>query len=59
MDIDIFKCFNGNSWIVKLDGVDGTLYAGKSYRLQFKFGQMYPMESPEVNINSQQEKTTF
>ena len=35
-------------WIVDIAGAPGTLYAGEQFQLQFKFGQRYPFESPQV-----------
>ncbi|XP_062506648.1 ubiquitin-conjugating enzyme E2 W-like [Corticium candelabrum] len=35
-------------WLVDVDGAEGTLYAGEKFRLQFKFGQNYPFDSPQV-----------
>ncbi|RIB12583.1 ubiquitin-conjugating enzyme/RWD-like protein [Gigaspora rosea] len=40
---DTFKC-----WKLSLDGVEGTLYAGERFTLEFRFTPNYPMESPEV-----------
>ncbi|KAJ3006788.1 ubiquitin-conjugating enzyme E2 W [Thoreauomyces humboldtii] len=36
------------SWKVALRGAEGTLYAGEIFKLQFKFSNNYPLESPEV-----------
>lgn len=36
-------------WIVDLDGAPGTLYAGESLQLLFKFGSRYPFDSPQVS----------
>ncbi|TPX40228.1 hypothetical protein SeMB42_g06085 [Synchytrium endobioticum] len=35
-------------WIIGVEGAPGTLYAGEAFKLQFKFGPNYPLESPEV-----------
>ncbi|KAJ3029401.1 UNVERIFIED_CONTAM: ubiquitin-conjugating enzyme E2 W [Siphonaria sp. JEL0065] len=37
-----------NVWKIRLDAADGTVYSGESFVLQFKFGNKYPLESPEV-----------
>ncbi|CAG8600231.1 774_t:CDS:2 [Acaulospora colombiana] len=42
-DAETFK-----SWKLALEGVDGTLYAGERFALEFRFSPNYPMESPEV-----------
>ncbi|CAG2226687.1 ubiquitin-conjugating enzyme E2 W-like [Mytilus galloprovincialis] len=39
---------NLSEWIVDLDGAPGTLYAGESLQLLFKFGSRYPFDSPQV-----------
>lgn len=33
-----------------MDGVDGTLYEGEHFQLQFKFNNKYPFDSPEVSV---------
>ena len=35
-------------WMVDLEGAPGTLYEGQKYQLQFKFGNRYPFDSPQV-----------
>ena len=35
-------------WHIRFIGAEGTVYAGESYTLQFKFNDEYPIESPEV-----------
>jgi len=35
-------------WVVDVTGAAGTLYEGERFKLQFKFGQRYPFDSPEV-----------
>lgn len=35
-------------WIVELEGAEESLYCGEKFKLQFKFGQRYPFESPQV-----------
>ena len=35
-------------WIINFKGATGTLYEGEPYRLQFKFPQRYPFDSPSV-----------
>ena len=37
-----------NLWHVHFVGADESLYAGEKFTLQFKFGNQYPFESPEV-----------
>jgi len=32
-----------------MDGVDGTLYEGERFQLQFKFTSKYPFDAPEVS----------
>lgn len=34
--------------MVDLEGAPGTLYEGQKYQLQFKFGNRYPFDSPQV-----------
>ncbi|XP_022169550.1 ubiquitin-conjugating enzyme E2 W-like [Myzus persicae] len=40
-------------WIVNMKGVEGTLYDGEQFQLQFKFDTNYPFESPEVTFIGQ------
>eukprot|EP01102_Stenamoeba_stenopodia_P017200 TRINITY_DN6131_c0_g2_i1.p1 TRINITY_DN6131_c0_g2~~TRINITY_DN6131_c0_g2_i1.p1 ORF type:complete len:151 (+),score=23.50 TRINITY_DN6131_c0_g2_i1:288-740(+) len=35
-------------WTINILGSPGTLYAGKKFKLQFVFPDMYPLEAPEV-----------
>jgi ubiquitin-conjugating enzyme E2 W len=35
-------------WHIKFTGAEGTVYAGETYTLQFKFNSEYPIDSPEV-----------
>ncbi|KAJ3044371.1 ubiquitin-conjugating enzyme E2 W [Rhizophlyctis rosea] len=35
-------------WRIQVEGAKGTLYENESFTLQFKFGNNYPLESPEV-----------
>jgi len=37
------------SWVISMQGAEGTLYDGEQFQLQFKFDSKYPFESPEVN----------
>ena len=37
-----------NIWHVTFAMGEGTVYAGESYTLQFKFDGNYPFEAPEV-----------
>lgn len=43
-----FSTISVNSWVLRVDGAPGTLYAGEVFHLQFRFEQNYPLESPEV-----------
>eukprot|EP00243_Klebsormidium_subtile_P003037 TRINITY_DN16171_c0_g1_i1.p1 TRINITY_DN16171_c0_g1~~TRINITY_DN16171_c0_g1_i1.p1 ORF type:complete len:159 (-),score=13.12 TRINITY_DN16171_c0_g1_i1:207-683(-) len=35
-------------WIIALDGVPDTIYAGEHFELQVDFPEHYPMEAPQV-----------
>ncbi len=35
-------------WIVELQGAESTLYSGERFLVRFKFGNNYPLDSPEV-----------
>lgn len=37
-------------WVVRVDGAEGTLYAGENFKLQFIFSQKYPFDSPQVTF---------
>ncbi|XP_018334867.1 ubiquitin-conjugating enzyme E2 W [Agrilus planipennis] len=37
-------------WIIYMEGVQGTLYEGEKFQLQFKFSNKYPFDSPEVRV---------
>lgn len=37
-----------SSWVINVTGAPGTLYEGERYKLQFKFPQRYPFDSPSV-----------
>ena len=39
---------NFQKWHIKFVGAEGSVYAGESYTLQFKFNSEYPIDSPEV-----------
>ncbi|KAJ3281229.1 ubiquitin-conjugating enzyme E2 W [Rhizoclosmatium sp. JEL0117] len=39
---------NLNVWKIRLVAAEGTVYEGEVFTLQFKFGNKYPLESPEV-----------
>ena len=39
---------NMSVWHIKFKGAEGSVYAGETYTLQFKFNSEYPIESPEV-----------
>lgn len=40
------------NWIIRLTAADETVYAGEVFHLAFKFGESYPLDSPEVLIKS-------
>ena len=42
MDNDMMK------WHIKFVGAEGTVFAGETYTLQFKFNSEYPIEAAEV-----------
>jgi len=35
-------------WTLRIRGSEDSLYAGKTYRLRFRFSDKYPIEAPEV-----------
>jgi len=37
-------------WQVNMEGPPSTLYQGEKFLLQFKFGEKYPFDSPEVTF---------
>jgi len=37
-----------NIWHISFTCVEGTIYAGEKYTLQFRFDEKYPFEAPEV-----------
>ena len=40
---------SGTEWLLTLKYEDGScIYQGKEFKLRFKFGPKYPMDSPEV-----------
>ncbi|EPS64059.1 hypothetical protein M569_10721 [Genlisea aurea] len=39
---------NLQRWVIEVNGVPGTLYAGETYQLQVDFPEHYPMEAPQV-----------
>jgi ubiquitin-conjugating enzyme E2 W len=39
---------NIRQWVVTITGAEGTIYAGESYKLQFKFPKDYPSKPPVV-----------
>ncbi|KAI9502300.1 ubiquitin-conjugating enzyme/RWD-like protein [Coemansia spiralis] len=41
---------NIDKWIVKLQGVENTLYQGEEYTLLFDFPADYPLEAPVVTF---------
>ncbi|KAJ8033333.1 Ubiquitin-conjugating enzyme E2 W [Holothuria leucospilota] len=36
------------TWIVHIEGAEGSLYHGEKFQLQFRFSNRYPFDSPEV-----------
>ncbi|CAG8612383.1 9030_t:CDS:2 [Ambispora leptoticha] len=46
--IEVLEADTFKSWKLSLEGVEGTLYAGERFTLEFRFSPNYPMESPEV-----------
>ena len=47
LELDI-KNDNMSLWHIKFKGAEGSVYAGETYTLQFKFNAEYPIDSPEV-----------
>lgn len=43
------SCDSLEEVIVQMQGASGTLYAGESYKILFKFSKQYPFESPQVS----------
>mmetsp|Transcript_33207 Transcript_33207/g.38672 ORF Transcript_33207/g.38672 Transcript_33207/m.38672 type:complete len:155 (+) Transcript_33207:317-781(+) len=39
-------------WMLVVEGAKGSLYAGETYRLRFRFTSNYPFEAPEVEFMS-------
>lgn len=39
---------NLNIWVINVAGAANTLYEGETFKLQFKFPQRYPFDSPSV-----------
>lgn len=35
-------------WQVSFEGAKGTIYEGEKFKLQLRFSDQYPIESPEV-----------
>ena len=50
MNEEIHKLLIAYRWKVGMSGPSETLYDGESYSLQFKFGDNYPFDSPEVTF---------
>eukprot|EP01104_Vermistella_antarctica_P012824 TRINITY_DN3781_c0_g1_i1.p1 TRINITY_DN3781_c0_g1~~TRINITY_DN3781_c0_g1_i1.p1 ORF type:complete len:150 (+),score=19.95 TRINITY_DN3781_c0_g1_i1:331-780(+) len=46
--IAIKEASNLAHWRITIEGAEGTAYTGKTFTLQFNFGEQYPLESPEV-----------
>ncbi|KAJ2507725.1 hypothetical protein IWW47_000969 [Coemansia sp. RSA 2052] len=41
---------NIDKWVIKLHGVEGTLYANEEFTLLFEFPADYPIEAPVVTF---------
>ena len=41
-------CEDPPMWHITFEGAKDSLYSGEVYTLQFKFGDEYPFDSPEV-----------
>ncbi|GMP31840.1 hypothetical protein CsSME_00005893 [Camellia sinensis var. sinensis] len=39
---------NLQSWVIEVNGAQGTLYANETYQLQVDFPEHYPMDAPQV-----------
>ncbi|CRH04008.1 ubiquitin-conjugating enzyme, putative [Plasmodium relictum] len=37
-----------DKWIIQIKGAENTLYSNETFKMQFKFTDKYPIESPEV-----------
>ncbi|VWU49966.1 ubiquitin-conjugating enzyme, putative [Hepatocystis sp. ex Piliocolobus tephrosceles] len=37
-----------DKWIIQIKGAENTLYSNETFKMQFKFTEKYPIESPEV-----------
>jgi len=42
------NCDSIKRWVLGIQGAKGTLYEGEYFKLQFTFGDEYPIDSPEV-----------
>ncbi|KAI8321926.1 ubiquitin-conjugating enzyme E2 W-like protein [Martensiomyces pterosporus] len=42
---------NIDKWLVRINGVEGTLYANEKFTLLFSFPDDYPLEAPEVTFH--------
>eukprot|EP00939_MAST-03C_sp_MAST-3C-sp1_P000486 g486.t1 len=42
------KKSDARTWFLRITGARDTLYAGKTYRLRFRFSDQYPIKPPEV-----------
>lgn len=49
-DFLFISCFFFFSWVINMEGAQGTLYEGERFQLQFKFSNKYPFDSPEVSF---------
>ncbi|VTZ66641.1 ubiquitin-conjugating enzyme E2, putative [Plasmodium chabaudi chabaudi] len=39
---------DSDKWIIQIKGAENTLYSNETFKMQFKFTDKYPIESPEV-----------
>ncbi|SBT78937.1 ubiquitin-conjugating enzyme, putative [Plasmodium ovale] len=37
-----------DKWIIQIKGAENTLYSNETFKMQFRFTEKYPIESPEV-----------
>lgn len=40
------------SWVIHISGAEGTLYNGEHFKLNIKFSDKYPFDSPQVHMNN-------
>ncbi|XP_003383493.2 PREDICTED: ubiquitin-conjugating enzyme E2 W-like [Amphimedon queenslandica] len=41
---------NITNWIIHISGAEGTLYSGEQFKLNIKFNDKYPFDSPQVTF---------